>query len=128
MPAHTGDCRILVVEDEKVVADSLAQILSVHDYVVRTAYSAEDAIDALSDWRPDLAILDVMLPKMNGIELAVVLKANYPDCRILLFSGQPSVDELLEKAKVEGHVFEILAKPVPPAFMLSRVSNLLLLN
>jgi DNA-binding NtrC family response regulator len=66
-----------------------------------------------------------MLPKMNGIELALLLKKNVPGCRVLLFSGQPSVEGLIQKARSEGHEFEILAKPVHPAVMLQAVSTLL---
>ncbi len=120
-----GGRRILIVEDETIVADTLAQILSAHGYEIRTTYSAEEAIETLAHWIPDLAILDVMLPRMNGIEFALVLKENYPQCHSLLFSGQPAVEGLVEKAKHEGHVFEVLAKPVHPSVMLKAISNLL---
>lgn len=125
MPERTGGRQILIVEDEKVVADTLGQILSANGYNIRIVYSAEEAISILSDWSPDLAILDVMLPKMNGIELAVVLSENYPRCHVLLFSGQPSVETLVEKARRDGHQFDILAKPVHPSVMLDAVSTLL---
>jgi DNA-binding response OmpR family regulator len=125
MPEHAGDRKILVVEDEKVIADTLGQILSGNGYEIRIAYSAEEAMCVLADWCPDLAILDVMLPKMNGIELAVVLKEKIANCHVLLFSGQPSVETLVQKAKTEGHEFEILAKPVHPSVMLNAVSSLL---
>lgn len=125
MLERAGERRILIVEDEKVVADTLGQILSAQGYNIRVAYSAEAATEKHDYWAPELAILDVMLPKMNGIELAVVLKGNYPNCHVLLFSGQPSVETLVEKAKSEGHVFDILAKPVHPSVMLNAVSTLL---
>ena len=125
MYGHVGEGRILIVEDEKVVADTLGKILSSHGYEIRIAYSAEAAIHTISQWSPDLAILDVMLPKMNGIELARVLKERFGNCHVLLFSGQPSVEGLMQKAKSEGHEFEILAKPVHPSVMLDAVSSLL---
>jgi DNA-binding NtrC family response regulator len=125
MPEHVGERRILIVEDEQVVADSLGQILCAHGYATRVAYSAEAAIDVLVRWVPDLAILDVILPRMNGIEFAVVLKKIHPNCNILLFSGQPAVELLVEKARNEGHEFEILAKPVHPSVMLDAVSTML---
>jgi DNA-binding response OmpR family regulator len=120
-----GERKILIVEDEKVVADTLGQILSGHGYEVRVTYSAESAIDVLSYWTPTLAILDVMLPKMNGIELALILKESYSDCHVLLFSGQPSVQGLMEKARGEGHEFDIMAKPVHPTTMLKAISDIL---
>lgn len=125
MPGRVGERRILIVEDEKVVADTLGQIIAAQGYAIRIAYSAEDALLLLSRWTPDLAILDVMLPKMNGIEFAVILKENFPACHVLLFSGQPSVEGLLQKARNEGHQFDILAKPVHPVVMLETISSLL---
>ncbi|SRR6266568_1912463 len=125
MHGHAGERRILIVEDETVVADTLGQILTANGYIIRIAYSAETAIETLAHWSAELAILDVMLPKMNGIELAVVLKENHPQCHILLFSGQPSVEAMMEKAKNDGHAFDILAKPVHPTVMLQAISTLL---
>ena len=126
MPGHMGEeRRILIVEDEKVVADTLGQILAAHGYQIRITYSAEDAVAAVGGWTPELAILDVMLPRMNGIELALVLRQRLPGCHILLFSGQPSVEGLVRKAQNEGHQFEILAKPVHPTVMLDAISTLL---
>ena len=125
MSGRLGGRRILIVEDEKVVADTLGQILAANGYEIRIVYSAEDAVTLISTWPPDVAILDVMLPKMNGIDLALILKENLPECHALLFSGQPSVEVLMQKAKDEGHQFEILAKPVHPTVMLDTISTLL---
>jgi DNA-binding response OmpR family regulator len=116
---------ILIVDDESNIADTLALIFSKNGYEARVAYSAEDAIVTIANWQPELAILDVMLPRMNGIDLAIVLRQNYPCCRLLLFSGHHSTQDLLEEASKKGHVFDILAKPVHPAFMLDTVSDLL---
>lgn len=120
--------RILVVEDELVVADTLRMILSSNGYETCVFYSAEAALDNLSRWSPDLAILDVMLPNMNGINLAMALKERFSECHILLISGQPSVDTLLQDSRSRGHDFEILAKPVPPNEMLETITNLLSSN
>jgi DNA-binding NtrC family response regulator len=122
MPERTGERRILVVEDEKVIADTLGQILRVNGYDVRVAYSAEDALEIISGWSPSLAVLDVMLPGMNGIELAFKLMQADPGCQILLFSGAPAVNSIVQQARSEGHEFEILAKPVHPNVMLNAIS------
>jgi DNA-binding response OmpR family regulator len=117
--------KVLIVDDEVAIADTLAAILATRGYAVQTAYSAEKAVETIAGWAPDLAIVDVMLPLMNGIDFSIVLKANYPRCNILLFSGQPDTTALLEEALEKGHSFEILAKPLHPAFILERVDNLL---
>lgn len=125
MPAILGSRKILVLDDEETIADTLALIFSSNGYEARPAYSAEQALEMLEQWRPDLAIIDVVLPGMNGIELAIFLKASYPECHFLLFSGQPGTGGLLEEAKKKGHLFEILAKPLHPTFMLATVANML---
>jgi DNA-binding response OmpR family regulator len=128
MPEEVGKRRVLIVEDEAVVADTLRQILSSNGYDTHVSYSAEAALNSLARWAPDLAILDVMLPKMNGIDLALALKEHLPDCRILLISGQPSVENLLSDARAKGHDFEILAKPVHPTEIMDAIDGLLGVN
>lgn len=125
MPGVSGGRKILIIDDEATIADTLALIFASSGYQSRTAYSAEQALQVLEEWRPDLAIIDVVLPGMNGIELAIFLRASYPDCQFLLFSGQPGTSGLLEDAKKKGHLFEILAKPLHPSYMLSTVSGML---
>src|ERR1700756_4913598 len=61
--------RILIVDDENSIADTLALIFQMQRYEIRVAYSAEQAIELLAEWRPNLAVLDVILPQMNGIDL-----------------------------------------------------------
>lgn len=125
MPTYKNSRRILIVDDEIAIADTLALIFRSQHYDARVAYSAERAIETIAEWRPDLAILDVILPEMNGIDLAIVLKANYPVCHVLLFSGHANTTMLLEEAGKKGHQFEVLAKPVHPNLMLERASALL---
>lgn len=120
-----GARRILIVDDEMAIADTLAMIFHSQRYDVQAAYSAERAIEIIAEWRPDLAIIDVMLPEMNGIDLAIAIKANYPKCHALLFSGHSNTSMLLEEAGKKGHQFEVLAKPVHPTLMLERASDLL---
>lgn len=123
-PSHTPQ-KILIVDDEAAVADSLHLILTGRGYESRAVYSAEQAIELIAQWEPDLAIIDVMLPQMNGIELAGILKGNYPSCRILLISGHPGTSELLSSAQAHGSSFETLAKPLHPTFIIDTVSGLL---
>jgi CheY-like chemotaxis protein len=125
MSPNQAPQKILIVDDEAAVADSLHLIFSGRGYEARAVYSAEQAIEMLAQWQPDLAIIDVMLPQMNGIQLAGILKGNYPSCRILLISGHPETSELLSDAGAGGTSFEILAKPLHPTFILETVSGLL---
>jgi len=125
IPLTKAARRILIVDDETAIADTLALIFQLQRYEVRVAYTAERAVEMIAEWVPELAVLDVMLPEMNGIELALVIKANHPRCHVLLFSGHANTGMLLEEAGRKGHQFEILAKPVQPEVMLERASALL---
>ncbi|MBT9332072.1 response regulator [Paracidobacterium acidisoli] len=117
--------KVLIVDDERRISDSLALIFSTHGYAARVAYSAEEAIEILAIWQPDMAIVDVVLPRMNGLDLAIALKAMYPNCHLLLFSAHPGAAELAEDAMKNGHIFEILPKPLHPSHLLDRAASLL---
>jgi len=114
--------RVLVVDDEHVIADTLAIILSRAGYNASAAYSGAQAVDLARIERPDLIITDViMLPGMSGIEAAIRVREFLPTCKILLFSGQASTADLLEDARVRGYEFQILAKPVHPQDLLAKL-------
>ena len=125
MSNSTEQKRVLFVDDEKLIADTFAKIFSQEGYEARAAHSAEQALELISRWIPNLAIIDVRLPGMSGLDLAVRLKVEYPDCRLLLFSGHPSTTEVLDVAHENGHSFDILAKPIPPGELLAQASHLL---
>jgi CheY-like chemotaxis protein len=72
---------------------------------------------------PEMLITDVQLPGMSGIELAITVKRVFPDCKILLFSGQASTSELLASANRAGHQFALLTKPVHPTDLLKRIAE-----
>lgn len=114
--------KVLIIDDERVVADTLVIVFSKSGYDAQAAYSAEEALAVIPLWLPQLAIIDVHLPGMNGIDLAIRLKAEYPQCRISLFSGEPGTGDLLASS---GHPFEVTAKPVSPSEMLAIASRLL---
>jgi CheY-like chemotaxis protein len=118
--------RILIVDDDVHVAETLELILLARGYKARTANSAEDAIETIASWEPELAIVDVMLPRMNGIEFGDVLRSNYPNCQLILVSGHPGTEDLLKVARKDGHpLLEILAKPLHPTRILEIVAGLL---
>lgn len=117
--------RVLIVDDERRTSDTLATIFSIAGYEARATYSAEEALDIIATWPPSLVILDVVLPNMNGIDLAIELAGRRPSCQILLFSGNPSTAQIARAAAQSGHPFEILEKPVHPDLMLQRASQLL---
>jgi DNA-binding NtrC family response regulator len=114
---------VLVVDDEKIIADTLSIILSKSGFATMTAYDATTALELAKATPPDLLISDVVMPGMTGVELAITMTHIVPACKVLLFSGQAATIDLLAKARESGHDFTTLTKPVHPTDMLRRVTQ-----
>jgi CheY-like chemotaxis protein len=121
--ASTHCPRVLVVDDEVTIADTIVKILCLSGYDATAAYDGDAALETALLFPPQLLITDVVLPGMNGVELAATIKRVYPDCKILLFSGQASTVDLLAAAHREGHHFTLLNKPIPPQQLLAMVAE-----
>jgi DNA-binding response OmpR family regulator len=112
---------VLVVDDESVIADTLTEILNRSGFAAMPAYDGEGALESALLMPPELLISDVVLPGMSGIELSITMKRIFPDCKIILFSGQAATSDLLASANSRGHHFSLLRKPVHPTELLARV-------
>ena len=119
----TAKPRILVADDERVIADSLAMILNQSGFDARAVYSGEKAVELAVTFKPEMLIADVIMAGLSGIEAAIRIRALFPQVKILLFSGQAATADLLEKARAQGHEFEILSKPVHPQDLLARLRD-----
>jgi CheY-like chemotaxis protein len=86
-------------------------------------YSGEKAVETAKSLKPDMLISDVIMTDLNGIDAAIKIRSLLPSCKILLFSGQAATADLLDRARVQGHEFEILAKPVHPQDLLARLRS-----
>lgn len=119
--AEKAKPKVLVVDDERVIADTLVIILNQHGFDASAVYTGTAAVERARAVKPELVISDVIMPDMNGIEAAIQIRSILPGCKILLFSGQAATADLLENAREKGHEFEILAKPVHPADLLAKL-------
>jgi CheY-like chemotaxis protein len=111
--------RVLVVDDEQIIANTLTQILNLSGYSATAAYSGEKAVEVAPALRPDILISDVIMFGMTGIDAAIAIQHSVPGCRVVLLSGQASTADLLHRAEGQGCRFEVLAKPVHPRVLLS---------
>lgn len=111
--------RVLVVDDETIIANTFALILDGHGFQAKATYSAEQALDLLVEFAPDFLISDVVMYAMTGIDLAVYVTVHHPTCRVLLISGHTATSELLNTQVPPGMSFPILAKPVHPTEILA---------
>ena len=106
--------RILVVDDEVLIADTIVQILNRNGFIAEAAYSGVQAIELSRRYCPELVLSDVMMPNVDGVEAAIAIREHCPDTRIVLFSGQAATVEILARARERGHSFELLPKPIHP--------------
>jgi CheY-like chemotaxis protein len=113
--------KILVVDDEKRIADTLSEILEMSGFHVATAYDGWDALEAAARFHPDYLLSDVLMPRMNGVDLAIAMQKMYPDAKILLFSGQAGISDILLAGHRQGFEFELIAKPIHPLKLIERL-------
>jgi CheY-like chemotaxis protein len=121
MPERTAKPKVLVADDEPLIADTLAMILNQSGFEARAVYSGERALELAGTFKPEMLISDVIMGGLNGIDAAIRIQALLPGIKILLFSGQAATADLLEKARARGYEFEILAKPVHPQDLLRKL-------
>jgi len=121
MQENSAKPKVLVADDERVIADTLAMILNQSGFEARAVYSGERALEMAASFVPDMMISDVIMADLNGIDTAIQMRALLPKIKILLFSGQAATADLLEKARTQGYEFEILAKPVHPQDLLTKL-------
>src|SRR5581483_7029608 len=106
--------RVLVVDDERLVADTLTEILKRFQYDAVPCYNGETAIEAARERCPDFVLSDVIMPRLNGVETVLKIREICPRTRVILLSGNAATANLLAQAHEQGHDFKLLAKPVHP--------------
>jgi CheY-like chemotaxis protein len=115
--------KILIVDDQNLIADTLAEILGGVGFQAVAAYDGWEALDVASRFHPDWLLSDVLMPRMNGVELAIAIRQMYPKTAILLFSGQAGISEILKDGQRRGHEFELIAKPIHPLRLIERLKE-----
>jgi CheY-like chemotaxis protein len=111
---------VLVVDDEPMVADTLAMILCEEGFEAKAAYGGQSALTFARKTQPSFLISDIHMPGMNGLELAITVASELPECGVLLFSGQATEHDLAA-ARAKGYDFPLLAKPVHPEEIIRHV-------
>src|ERR1019366_6328786 len=116
---------VFVVDDEPVIASTLATILRLEGFESKSFNAPLEALKAARFDVPDLLISDVVMPVMSGVELAIEFRRNYPNSKVLLFSGNAQIDGFIEEVTAAGYHFDLLRKPVHPKELLRTVHALL---
>jgi DNA-binding NtrC family response regulator len=111
--------RVLVIDDERTIADTLQQILELHGFDATQLYSGESALEWIESYRPDIVLSDIVMRQVDGVEAAVRIRALHPECRVILFSASALSMANLHKISKLG--FEFLERPLHPKDLLARV-------
>jgi len=114
--------KILVIEDEKKIADAITYALRREGYTVEAVYHGEAAMEKLEEFRPDAIILDVMLPGLDGYEILKRLQAKGPIGVIMLTAKEDIVNKILG---LELGADDYITKPFDMRELLARLKSLL---
>ena len=112
---------VLVVDDERLIADTTTEILKRSGFHALCAYDGPSALELAIQANPDFVLTDVVMPRMNGVQLAIAIRKLLPSAEIILLSGQAGITDIVDRGRSEGHFFELIAKPIHPERLLQRL-------
>ncbi len=115
--------RILIVDDESSVRNSLKEILEFEKYEIETAVDGEDALKTLKNEEFDLVLCDIKMPKVDGMEVLEKAMQLYPDIKFIMISGHGNVDTAIEAVKKGA--FDYIPKPPDLNKLLITIKNAL---
>ena len=121
MIAESEDRTVLVVDDDRVLADTLSDILRKHGFKPVALYSGEEALELAGRFRPDVVLSDIRMSRLDGIEAAKRIHALHPDCRIILFTAHTASAAMIQL--IHGLGFEFLPRPLHPEHVLNVLSR-----
>ena len=117
--------KILIIDDDRMLHGMLQPILHSYGFEVVSAMTGEEGLHMAASERPDVVILDVIMPKMKGREVCKRLK-ELPDTKhipVLFLTSKDSEDDI--KAELEVGAAGHIIKPVQPAFLVQRINEIL---
>jgi DNA-binding response OmpR family regulator len=101
--------RILIVEDEKEILVFLRENLIRSNFHIETAIDGKDAIEKVKTFIPDLVLLDIMLPGLNGLEVLKWIKKNKPEVFVILATAKKEVEDIKKGYSLEADYY--ITKP-----------------
>jgi len=116
---------VLVVDDEELIARTMGEILRRAGFKTLIAFDGSAALELALRSNPAFVLTDVVMPKMNGVELAIAIRNALPKTEVVLLSGQAGITDILEDGHGRGYSFELIAKPVHPEKILERIRRAL---
>src|SRR5579872_693484 len=115
--------KILIVDDELVVRDSLGKWFTSEGYAAQPVASAREALETIQQKEFDIALIDIKMPGMDGMELQARLKEADPDLTVIIMTGYASVETAVQALK--RGAYDYITKPVDPDELSHLVGNAL---
>ncbi|MEO6382944.1 MAG: response regulator [Thermomonas sp.] len=119
---------ILIVDDEPALSQIMAEMLTEAGFDARIADNGRDALAAIQASQPDLVLLDVNMPELDGFEVAAMLKSDPATATIPIIMVSANEGRGARLIGLESGAEDYLSKPVDPAELLAKIRNLLLLT
>lgn len=117
--------KVLVADDERLIADSVGWVLNMEGFETCVVYSGEEAVAIAGSFHPDALICDVRMTGISGIETGARIHKQLPACKILLISGHVSIAELSPAHAERTFPFDFLPKPAHPSVLIAKLRSLL---
>lgn len=114
---------ILVIDDEKIILDLTAIILKNRGYIVYTAADAQTGLDLIENIRPEIVMLDYMMPGMDGLSALKEIRRRFPDTYVMMFTGKGSEEIAVEMMKAGAS--DYILKPFNNKDLVERIDNIL---
>jgi len=121
----SGESKILIIDDDPDALETMSAILETRDYQVFTALSGSEGIDKAVKEKPDLIIMDVMMPGLDGFATCKMIKENEEtkDIPVILITGKELVHDM-EKVRAAG-AKEFMIKPIDWDKLFLKIKNLI---
>lgn len=120
--------KVLIVDDEKDILEFLSYNLEKEGFIVHTALNGKSAIEKTKKYKPDLIILDVMMPEMDGITTCQEIRSIPEISNTLILFLTARSEEYSELAGFDAGADDYVAKPIKPKLLISRIKALLKRN
>jgi len=119
--SETNSARVLLIDDEVAFTSNLAMILSVRGYEATAVHDGESAVRAVEEGDYDVAILDLMMPGIDGIETLRQIKRKKPLLEVIMLTGHGSVDTGVEGMHLGA--FDYAMKPIDIGDLLEKIAD-----
>lgn len=123
MPIHHKNARVLIVDDDESFRSTLSSLLEVEGFSFDTASDGVEAINAVQKKSYDIILLDVKMPKVDGLEVLRFVKENYPDTEVMMLTGSSDIRIAVECMK--RGAYDYLTKPATSDELMANIDRAL---